>query len=497
MLIFNKVVFISLLGVFFLGLQGCNSQKSVLESKALALSSSNEKSNLLFSKNIQNHKKALVVGISDYAGEDADLNGIERDVEKMKNIFESWGFEVTTLYDQEALKIVDYLTNYGNTLNKDDYFAFYYSGHGSHKKDENNDELDHQDESLVLSDGKENTHLLDDTLYDKFNKIKAKKMVFFDSCHSGTVFRSLNGKFQSKTISSTSVNKVFPKSLDLQNKNDSITSNNDFIVFSSAQDNEEALATPEGSLFTNSLYRLLSNENFINQSFAQIKNALTQDITAYAKKNGAKSHHPSISYSKSYSSSNTLKDFTTSSKSGAVAVANAVSISNASEEKTLQETLESFIDTHKIDKMTLIYDKTAYSVGQSVEFSLDTQNTRGYLTIFHVDQNDITLLYPNSFITPKMIEGKYHFPKDFSGGKFELEAYKSCHNCEEEETSIYALLSSTPILDSSLFQSKEGLLSFSKKSLKSQSVTRAVRIKTLSKNSNNNPRLGKYKFIVR
>ncbi|CAA6800343.1 MAG: Metacaspase [uncultured Sulfurovum sp.] len=499
MTLFNKLLLKSTLSLFFLiFFQACVSEKVNGQSKGLALAQSNAMSNVLFSKNIQNNKKALVVGVSDYAGENADLNGIERDVEKMKNMFESWGFEVTTLYDAEALKIVDYLSNYGRDLSNNDYFAFYYSGHGSHKKDENNDESDGSDETLVLSNGKENIHLLDDVLYAKFNTIKAKKMIFFDSCHSGTVFRSLNGKVQSKTIDAATVNRTLSKGLNISTSKDIIENNSDFIVFSSARDDEEALATPNGSLFTNSLYRLFSNQNSLNQPFSDIKKSLTSDVLRYARENSAKEHHPNISYSKSYSSSSTLKDFTQSqSKIASANTPISSNTSNTAKEITLQETLEGFIQEGKMEKMSLNYDNTTYTVGQSVEFSLNTQGARGYLTIFYVDKNDVTLLYPNSFVQPKIIEGSYHFPKDFSGGKFELEAYKSCHNCQEEQTTIYTLLSSEPILQSSVFKSKDGLLSFAKGSQKSQVVTRAVRLKAISKNTNSSPKLGKYQFIVK
>jgi len=446
-----------------------------------------------------NRKEAFVVGVSDYAGEANDLDGIERDVEKMKNLFESWGFEVTTLYDQESLKMVDKLAEYGKNLTADDYFAFYYSGHGSHKKDTNNDEADGQDETLVLSDGRENIHLLDDTLYAAFNGIKSKKMIFFDSCHSGTVFRSLTGKFQSKTISPTVVEKTFSKSLTIQSKGDSINKNSDFIVFSSAQDNEEALATPEGSLFTNSIYNLFNNNKAINEPFSSIKKNLTDEIAAYAQKTGAKAHHPSISYSKSYSDANTLKEFTNPKSNSIVAQTPIVKVppsENNSNETTLQQTLENFIQKNKIDKMVLNYKKSTYKVGNSINFTLDTQGAKGYLTIFYVDKNDVTLLYPNPFVSPKTIQGSYTFPKDFSGGKFELEAYKSCSNCNKETTTIYTLLSARPILDSSVFQSKDGLFSFAKESSTSQTVTRAVRLKAVSKSTNNHPQLGKYEFIV-
>jgi hypothetical protein len=148
--------------------------------------------------------------------------------------------------------------------------------------------------------------------------------------------------------------------------------------------------------------------------------------------------------------------------------------------------------------MPLKYSKTTYNTGESVEFSLDTEGEKGYLTIFYVDGSDVTLLYPNPFVTSKELQGKYSFPNDLSGGKFELEAYKSCSDCQEERTTIYALLSSRPILDASAIRSRDGLTSFAKGSSQSHVMTRAVRIKASPKNGGGfTPQLNKYEFIVK
>ncbi len=82
-------------------------------------------------------REALVIGIGDYAPATRnDLNGIERDVSKIKRLFKSLGFKVTILYDAQAMKILEYLDRYSEILDSNDYFAFYYSGHGSYEPDE-------------------------------------------------------------------------------------------------------------------------------------------------------------------------------------------------------------------------------------------------------------------------------------------------------------------------------------------------------------------------
>ena len=495
-----SIIGLSLIGLSLIGcVSGTNSQ-----SKGLALSNTVKNNHSIFSKSTNELKKqALLIGISDYAGESADLDGIERDIEKMKNLFESWGFEVTTLYDRESMNILQHLDKYATNLDSNDYFTFYYSGHGSHTPDKNKDENDGEDETLVLSDGRDNTHLIDDILYAKFNAIKAKKIIFFDSCHSGTVFRKLNGKSQAKTISPNEVKKTLSKALSVASKSDTINSNSNYIVFSSSQDNEESLTTPTGSLFTNSIYEIFSDKNSHTQSFEQIGEVLTKKVLAYAKESEGTPHHPTISFSKSYSNTTTFKEFISPKSTEVASTPTVIKLPSSTSELTggdssLQDTLDKLINSGKIEKMSLKYNNDSYNNGESIKFSLDTKGERGYLTLFYIDSNDVTLLYPNPFVGSEKIKGKYTFPDDFSNGKFELEAYKSCSNCKEEETVIYTLLSSKPILDASAIKSKDGLNSFSKGSNESKVVTRAVRLKaTKSINQTFNPQLNKYKFIVK
>ena len=496
----NKFLLYIPLSIITISMLGCVSS-SDSQSKGLFLFNTVQENATSSKSTTQVKKQALLLGVSDYAGDNADLGGIERDIEKMKKLFETWGFEVTTLYDKESMNIVDYLDKYANSLQKNDYFAFYYSGHGSHVADKNNDEADGEDETLVLSDGQTNTHLIDDALYAKFNAIKAKQMIFFDSCHSGTVFRNLQGTSQAKTISPDKVRKTFSKGLTVNTKGDTMSADSQYIVFSSSQDNEESLATPTGSLFTNSIYEIFSNENSYNEPFSKVEQQLRTTVLAYAKASGGTPHQPNISFSKSYTTSSTLNDFTRT-KSTTSTTSSEVKLpttpNQTQEERTLQDTMDSLISSNKISKMSLSYNKHSYKDGESIQFSLDTQGAKGYLTIFYIDSNDVTLLYPNPFVNTKTIQGRYTFPDDFSNGKFELEAYKSCRNCQEEKTVIYALLSSRPILDASAFRSNDGLKSFAKGSSESKVITRAVRIKTKgSTNTAFQAQLNKYDFFVK
>ncbi len=494
---FLKIVLL----IFIFIIQGCNGEPQP-KSKGLSINSS------ISSKDVTTNikKEALIVGISDYAPADKnDLDGIERDTSKMKRLFESWGFKVTTLYDSQAMKVVDYLNDFAKKLGSNDYFAFYYSGHGSHKPDENGDEEDGQDETLVLSDGIVNEHLLDDTLYEKFNAIKAKKLIFLDSCHSGTAFRAINKKgVKAKSISPDDVTKTYPVSSKMRgvsinggSTSKDMIKGSDYIVFSAAQDNEESLATPTGSLFTNAIYKTFTT-NDINKPLNSIKSELTNDVIAYAKETQSKPHHPNISYSNPEFQTKSLEDFLnakskTTPQQKITQTEKISSNSNAS----LQDTLDKMIESEKFRQMYIQANRNLYNVGDAVRFTIDTKGDRGFLTIFYVDGNDVTILYPNGFVSPKEINGRYKFPDNLANGKFELEAYKSCKGCSEEKTTIYAILSSEQITDIDKIKSGD-LMSFPKNSNESKIMSRAVRLKVTSQTKNYfKPQLGKYEFIVK
>lgn len=70
-----------------------------------------------------------------------------------------------------------------------DVLAITYSGHGSYVADTDGDEIDGKDETWYLYDG----HLKDDKIKGLLGKLKvdARITIISDSCHSGTVTRSM------------------------------------------------------------------------------------------------------------------------------------------------------------------------------------------------------------------------------------------------------------------------------------------------------------------
>lgn len=90
--------------------------------------------------------------------------------------------------------------------------------------------------------------------------------------------------------------------------------------------------------------------------------------------------------------------------------------------------------------------KKAYSQNESIQFVVDTGEEEGYLYIVYLDnQGKTALLYPNAKSPLTEMGGSFLFPNDF--GNVTIRATKDCKSCSEEKTTIYALLSKTPILD--------------------------------------------------
>jgi hypothetical protein len=147
----------------------------------------------------------------------------------MKALFEKWGFHTTVLYNRDSMRIEEYLARY-SSLNPNDSFIFYYSGHGSTANDVSGDEADGQDESIVLSDGQRNRYFLDDSMNGYLNEIPAKKLVLFDSCHSGTAFKKFGKDVMSKSMPSDKVDGVIQAKIFRPQQ--SVLKGGDYIVIS-------------------------------------------------------------------------------------------------------------------------------------------------------------------------------------------------------------------------------------------------------------------------
>jgi hypothetical protein len=157
-------------------------------------------------------KRALLVGINDYAPQGAggsDLEGCVNDVREMADTLLSVGFatpaiEVVTDAKATAAGILDGLGWLTKKALPGDTLVFYYSGHGSQVADTSGDEPDRKDEILCPhdTDFSRKVWVSDDQLKEAFSALPPGALleVILDSCHSGTgtreaaIIASLGGR---------------------------------------------------------------------------------------------------------------------------------------------------------------------------------------------------------------------------------------------------------------------------------------------------------------
>ena len=149
-------------------------------------------------------RRALLIGIDEYEAV-SPLRGSKNDVAAMRAfITQHWGYredEIKSLVDAQATR-AEILKTLETWLVADakegDELLIYYSGHGYHQPDKDGDEDDRLDETLVPVDtrvegaGRIVNMISDDEIAALIKKAgPAKVTAIIDSCHSGTVFRTL------------------------------------------------------------------------------------------------------------------------------------------------------------------------------------------------------------------------------------------------------------------------------------------------------------------
>jgi hypothetical protein len=145
---------------------------------------------------------ALLVAINDYAVPAIpDLRGAVNDVELVARVLETrLGFDrggITFLKDSQATRmaILDAIDELVGKSGPDDRVYFHFSGHGSQAPDRAGDEEDALDETIVAHDSRKPgiPDITDDELNSRFARLRTRNVLLvFDSCHSGTVTRSLS-----------------------------------------------------------------------------------------------------------------------------------------------------------------------------------------------------------------------------------------------------------------------------------------------------------------
>jgi hypothetical protein len=152
-------------------------------------------------------KKAVLVGLNKTHIPGTELSGCVNDVEDVWNLLvNQYGFDpdnIRVLTDERATKqaILDRLVWLVDKSIPGDELVFHYSGHGSQVRDRNGDELNDQlDEILIPYDVDFDDPLTDDMIGEVFKGLAqgAYLTMICDSCHSGTMSKSIRNELESR-----------------------------------------------------------------------------------------------------------------------------------------------------------------------------------------------------------------------------------------------------------------------------------------------------------
>lgn len=147
---------------------------------------------------------AVIVGIDDYPGESADLDGSVADARAMRDLLmEQYGFrdgDIRMLLNDQARRsnIINGFRQHLAQAGPNDVAVFYFSGHGLQLNDNYllyppvDNEPDGRDESIVVWDDSGDIGvIIDDELGFLTDELQARRaLIMIDACHSGTVTRA-------------------------------------------------------------------------------------------------------------------------------------------------------------------------------------------------------------------------------------------------------------------------------------------------------------------
>ena len=428
----------------------------------------------LYSIGGQTEQRALLVGVGKYSVPGIDLPGIDLDLERMRETLILMGFEdsqIRSLIDSQATSgnvVKEFKTWLREGVNPQDRVVFYYSGHGSNTPDFNGDESDGVDEVLVTHDVRRVTRngkraltgvVDDDTMAALLAEIPSTNIwIIVDACHSGTVTRDI-------LMDNLSLgdNPVFEKSFRYEgmpqgdrfviDKEFSKDGDPNFVAMSAAGDDEKALGTYSGGVFTIGLSKAIEAAARNGESLTI--NELRDSAAAYIREHvdESKLHHPQVTGSEKLAN-------------GALQIVPLAGGNGPNRQKLIAMVEE---QEHAFD---LAANKDVFAIDDPVELTM-TIPMQGYLNLITVDSQDsATVLFPNHYHADNAVsEGTFTIPT--GSMDFQLPAAEPLGT-----TLVVAFVSRDPVnfYESSLDERDEnGNINVDFTSL-SHSATRAIRV---------------------
>lgn len=395
--------------------------------------------------------RALLVGVGRYRLAGANLPGIDKDIEMMREVVRLLGFrdsQVKVLMDEEATlagiqRAFD--TWLVDGVGGNDRALFYFSGHGSRMADHDGDEPDKLDEIMIPHDfeptnGDPRNALVDDMFGQWLGKIRSTHVyAFIDACHSGTVTRGFGDKFLAYPgMPDIPEGKSFQrKDLDVGDKSPSASAN--FLAVAAADDTEVAQASRAGSFFTQGLLKAVRDA--VNSrkplSVLDIKNVSTQVVAELAGA-GGKPHRPQISGDLARAGENMLA-------TGPTAPPAPPAPAPIPPGSNLWSVLENLADRVAPERrLSITTNKLDYRVGDVLQLSFDVA-VDGYLNVLNIGEGerDAVLLYPNKFHSDNRVQAGNRIRVPL-GAEFRLPA-RLPPGVAEQRTLIVVVLTQQPL----------------------------------------------------
>ncbi len=400
--------------------------------------------------------KALLIGTTSYANEQNNLPGIELDIAEMERVARKLGFSsgnIKILKDKDVTlgniryQFESFLTQ---DMAPNDTVMIYYSGHGVQIPDKNGDELDGYDEAVSLYDLTgvfDNTGegtvvwdgvLLDDQFADLLdNLVSDNVFVIVDACHSGTVTRSYTETTPAQTLAygaeTFAVKSLGPPRVatrSLVTAGGSVVDErvSGVITLSAAQDDQKALASSKGSLFTLAVAESLEGQR---------GTASPQSLLAAATELLDERLDDDLVYQPNLSGDEAL-------------FGKSIVLTDAAERGEVNQA-DLMLLASEVSPLTVETSQKRYLSEERIQIVVDVPTT-GYLNIVAVDSNDeIVVLFPNSLNSDNQVfSGEQGFPGELG---FEWAAQPPWGN-----TMLTVLFSQVPfsLFDSSLQRTVSG-----------------------------------------
>ena len=358
--------------------------------------------------------KALLIGVGKYDLPNNDLPGIDLDIENMKHVSKIMGFapgDVKVLFDEQATYAgvkTALATWLRDGVGPDDRVLIYFSGHGTRVPDPRPNSASGVDDALVLHDVKTarvNGHatlanvLLGYEFGQALAAIPSKHiLVLVDACHSGTATRTLalgNRRLGEGSGAVKFFN--YPGAPTGRTRGIRIHSGTEnYAAVSAARDDEYAIATEHGGLFT------LAVVDTIDEASRSAKHPTVADLqsatTAYIEKHTDEQsrHHPVADGNKQLIDSQI----------------NLVPLRNGN--GPTWAALDAL--AKKGEPLALKAGSTDLRIGDEIVLTAIVPRA-GFLNVIAIDSQDrATVLYPNQFApTNDVVASTFQFPSASMG----------------------------------------------------------------------------------